>query len=123
MILYCPTCGLQISENVELLKDNDFTEFEYEKDCIPKGFVIIFEQIDNEEFFGCRKGDYLLNLDDMKNLQDHTISLRLVGCCGIGSGGINKLCLNGHEVGTEHSDCSMPRFFSIESAKIFDLET
>lgn len=122
MIFYCQICGIEISENVERLEDTSFLDFEYEKDCIPKGYFAVFEKVDRKEFLECQNGDYLLNLEDLKNIKDHKISSRLSGCCGLGNFGINKICVNGHEIGTEHSDCNLPRFFLIESKIAFNLE-
>ena len=49
-------------------------------------------------------GHYVFNLDDVLNTE-HDLQ-RAGGCCGQdGLNGINTLCLNGHEIGIEHSDC------------------
>lgn len=73
---------------------------------------------DNEDNF-YKKGDYLLNRKDVINLKDHSDYRRLNGCCGLdGCDGINKVCLNGHEIGTEKSDCWTPHSLIIGEEKV-----
>lgn len=67
---------------------------EMEHDRVPLGFYTM------------ERGHYLVNLKDVAGTQYHPDSSRLNGCCGLdGMDGMNVLCANGHEVGTEQSDC------------------
>jgi hypothetical protein len=69
-----------------------------------------------EGFFGVKtpeqwsaEGNILVNLSDLVGTQHHPDSHRLAGCCGLdGMDGPNLVCANGHEIGTEKSDCWMP---------------
>ena len=77
------------------------------------GFYVI-HQARGELFYHCEDGDYVVNLTDMQNTKHHPNRSRLNGCCGLdGCDGVNTLCINGHEVGTEHSDCWMPHFMAL----------
>lgn len=56
-----------------------------------------------------------MNLNDLINSKYHSDSSRLNGCCGNdGLDGINRVCKNNHEIGTEKSDCWMPHFISLD---------
>ncbi len=51
-------------------------------------------------------GEWVANLGDLLNTAHHPDPRRHNGCCGRdGCDGINRVCANGHEVGTERSDC------------------
>lgn len=55
------------------------------------------------------EGAVIVNLSDAVGTRHHTNASRLNGCCGLdGLDGLNTLCANGHEIGTEKSDCWMP---------------
>lgn len=88
--------------------------------------------IDNRDFINCGKyfvsdGDYytgsenqiIINIQDLKNAKNHFDLSRLNGCCGLdGANGLNKLCINGHEIGTEKSDCWMAHAMIFDNDKI-----
>jgi hypothetical protein len=53
------------------------------------------------------------------NLKDHPDTSRFYGCCGSdGSNGLNKLCVNGHEVATEFSDCKTDEHIQFDNKKV-----
>lgn len=102
MIFLCKECGIEISREVRPLADTSSLVFEEKKDYVPEGW---FTVIDNDKDpYVLPKGHYVLNIKDVINTRHHKD--RLDGCCGIaGSDKPNVLCLNGHEVGTQYSDC------------------
>ena len=58
--------------------------------------------------------NWLVNLQDAINTKHHSDRRRLNGYCGpAGFDGPNIVCINGHEVGTEHSDCWMPHVLEL----------
>lgn len=64
-------------------------------------------------------GDYLLNLEDVKNTQEHPDPERSSGCCGpLGIFGLNLICINGHEIGTERSDCINPHYVILSATHV-----
>jgi hypothetical protein len=76
--------------------------------------------ISNGEFYTNTEGKILINLEDLKNVEDHADKSRTEGCCGMsGTNGPNKVCKNGHEIGTERSDCWMPWSMAFDEESIF----
>jgi len=72
------------------------------QDYIPRGFYLIQEETAYEIF----KGSIIINSKDLINSNHHSDSSRLNGCCGLdGCVGMNRVCLQDHEIGTEYSDC------------------
>ena len=62
----------------------------------------------NSADYSSTPGRVLVNLRDLIGTKRHADSRRLNGCCGLdGLDGANLVCVNGHEVGTEKSDCWM----------------
>lgn len=90
------------------------------------------KEVDGEDFidrgqFFVSDGDYytgtetqiIINKDDLKNAKSHSDFSRLNGCCGLdGLDGLNKVCINGHEIGTEMSDCWMAHAIIFDNEKI-----
>jgi hypothetical protein len=63
--------------------------------------------------------EWVVNLNDALNTRHHPDSRRLNGCCGsAGLDGINVVCVNGHEVATERSDCWMAHGLYFAPAKV-----
>ena len=74
------------------------------KPAVPEGFFTV----NNQEYW-CVAGDVVVNLADLVGTKHHQDYRRRNGCCGLdGMDGPNLVCPNGHEVGTEKSDCWMP---------------
>jgi hypothetical protein len=49
----------------------------------------------------------------------HLDRARFSGCCGpSGTGGMNRICLCSHEIGTERSDCIWPHAVYLDRAQI-----
>lgn len=62
----------------------------------------------NSDYWTGSEGCFLVNLADVIHLGYHPDKRRHNGCCGRdGCDGPNRICLNGHEIGTERSDCWM----------------
>lgn len=115
MIIKCGQCGLpltnELKENISIdsLNENDNEDF------IQMGCYCI----SNGEFFRESKGKILINKRDLLNSKNHSDFKRLNGCCGLdGMDGLNKTCNNGHEIGTEYSDCWMPHCLIFETELI-----
>lgn len=69
---------------------------------IPEGFF----RVDDGKSDLRLKGSIIINIKDLVNSKHHSDKSRLNGCCGYdGCDGINRVCLNNHEIGTEFSDC------------------
>jgi hypothetical protein len=66
----------------------------------------------------------MLNRKDMINTHYHDDPRRMSGCCGpSGIDGVNMLCVNGHEVATESSDCwTGPYYVELEPYKFIVVE-
>jgi len=111
MKLICQKCKIVISKEITELKNLSALNNNDQADYIPEGFFII----ENGEHDINTKGQIIMNLKDLINSIYHTDTNRLNGCCGYdGLDGINRVCINNHEIGTENSDCWMPHFISID---------
>lgn len=111
VIFHCRTCGAALTSPLVLLRDQNQFRTEDGEDYIPQGTY----SLSDGEYFTQSKGRYLVNIKDAKNTRNHSDHRRLNGCCGLdGLDGRNKVCINGHEVGTEHSDCWMPHAIDLE---------
>lgn len=100
--LICKECNLEISEPLSELKDLNLINENDGQDYIPRGFYLIQE----ETAYELVKGSIIINIKDLINSNRHSDGSRLNGCCGLdGCDGMNRVCLNDHEIGTEYSDC------------------
>ena len=111
MKLVCKLCNIEITnhlvelQNLNLLNENDG------EDYIPSGFYIVGDG----RYDSRSKGRIIINLNDLINSKHHSDASRLNGCCGLdGLDGINTVCINNHEIGTENSDCWMAHYITIE---------
>ena len=108
--LICQTCKIEISKQVTELENLNFLNENDGQDYIPEGFYIIDAGTADIEL----KGSIIINIKDLKNSGYHPDDRRLNGCCGYdGLDGMNRVCLNNHEIGTENSDCWMPHFVAL----------
>jgi len=103
-LFLCRTCRLPLSLPLRIVTDQWLIFEEDNRENVQRGFYFCGD-------FGAwgEHGHYCLNLNDRVNCRHHPDSQRLHGCCGLhGCSGPNTVCRNGHEVGTERSDCWMP---------------
>jgi hypothetical protein len=110
-VLRCAQCGIRLTLPLRLLSDPSLLCNEDRHDFIPRGFFLVSDG----SFFTGSEGQFVVNLKDLVNTKHHSDFRRLNGCCGPdGCDGKNRLCQNGHEVGTERSDCWMPHAIHID---------
>jgi hypothetical protein len=113
MKVYCKTCALAVTKDLVLYKGKSFGEAD-SQDYIQSGFYAISDGV----YFTKTKNFVIVNVSDILNIKNHSNGSRLNGCCGLdGCDGPNKVCMNGHEVATEKSDCWMPHAMIFEKDK------
>ena len=103
VIFRCAVCKLPLSNPVVELVDRTKLAFEdIGGDYLPVGFFAVVDA----HATGFEAGHPVINLRDAIHTKHHPDPTRLFGCCGpSGAGQRNTLCANGHEVGSESSDC------------------
>lgn len=93
--IYCKECGSELTNELTEFPDTDLC-WEGEKDIMPKNSFSILVHLDEQ---------FIVVAIDNYNLKSHPDESRFNGYSGSdGTNGLNKLCLNGHEVATEFSD-------------------
>jgi hypothetical protein len=93
-VLKCSVCNVPLTGPLEQLQHASMLGNEDQKNRAPVGS------------FGIEHGHFVVHLQDAVNTKQHPDTSRSNGCCGLsGSDGLNTVCLNGHEVATERSDC------------------
>jgi hypothetical protein len=98
---FCKDCGILLMGHLVILASSGSMDFTDGANLLPQGRYWVSDGKYAPEV----AGDFLVNLKDLQNVQ----LLGGSGCCGVdGLNGPNIVCLNGHEVGTERSDCWMP---------------
>lgn len=103
--LRCVHCHAVLTRSLRPLGDATMLCQEDGQDIIPRGAVMVSDG----SFFRGTEGQFIVNPKDLLNTRHHSDHRRLNGCCGLdGCDGKNTVCVNGHEVGTERSDCWMP---------------
>jgi uncharacterized protein (TIGR02996 family) len=111
---FCTRCELQLTKPLWPLGDQLCPDGAQDSPLIPSGFCWqATGDIVNIQ------SHYCVNLDDLTNTKHHSDTRRLTGCCGpSGLDGLNIVCNNGHEVGTECSDCWMPHYLHWEPSAV-----
>ena len=113
MKVYCKTCGIAVTKEIQLYTGKSFGEAD-EQPFIQPGYYVISDG----NFFTGSAGYIIGNIDDLQNTKQHYDRSRLNGCCGLdGCDGPNTICVNGHEIATEKSDCWMPFAVIFEKGK------
>jgi hypothetical protein len=121
MILRCAKCHDAISREIAELQDVSRLSIQDGSEHLPQGFYRIATAEDDVIW---REGEFILNLQDLTNTARHPDYRRANGCCGCdGLDGMNIVCLNGHEIGTECSDCWMPHYAHIPQDTVERVET
>jgi uncharacterized protein (TIGR02996 family) len=107
MVLRCAVCRLPLTVPLNPLGGVVWLSQADATPLVPAGFLW---KSDGTVWNGTAD-HYCVNLADLRNSRPHPDPHRRVGCCGpSGHDGVNTICRNGHEVGTECSDCWMPHF-------------
>jgi len=115
MRIFCRECGVELTKELIELTDTSLLCIDDKKDYIPEGFY--FKNTE-DNFLGL-KGMIIINIHDVVNVKNHSDPDRLNGCCGLdGCDGINKVCINDHEVATEKSDCWMPHCIIFDKERV-----
>ena len=113
MVIRCKVCGVVLTRPVELLADESVLCREDARPYIPEGQF----WLSDGSYYPA--GEWVANLADLVNTQLHPNSRRLNGCCGLdGCDGINRVCANGHEIGTERSDCWWAHGIHFEPSRV-----
>lgn len=111
MKLFCKICNVEITKSIIELQDLKQLNETDGEDYIPAGFYTVGDG----KYDANSKGKIIININDMLNTKHHSNASRLNGCCGLdGLDGINTVCINEHELGTESSDCWMAHYISLE---------
>jgi hypothetical protein len=101
----CSECDIDLTDHLQEISSKDQLNDVDGQDYIPHGYYFIS---DGECYEGT-ENKIMINKSDLINSRNHHDSARLNGCCGLdGIHGLNKVCINGHEIATEKSDCWMP---------------
>ncbi|RKD94078.1 hypothetical protein [Marinifilum flexuosum] len=112
MKVFCKKCNVELTNELVELSDRELLTEDDGKDFLPKGYYFVSDG----GYFTASEGKIIINLKDLINTQNHNDFKRLNGCCDLdGMDGINKVCKNGHEIGTVKKDCWMPHCIIFES--------
>jgi hypothetical protein len=110
--VHCGHCRVALTNPLLELEDRSLLSGADGQPYLPQGHFTFPEgesmhSVDGESMFPV--GAVTINLADLINTARHPNLRRLNGCCGLdGCDGLNTVCYEGHEVGTERSDCWMP---------------
>ncbi|MCG3088364.1 hypothetical protein [Sporosarcina cyprini] len=112
MKLYCKTCGVAVTNDLQEMTDISGLDREASgKDYLPRGVYSFTDKV----LPHMKSTEIVVNNHDVINCNYHWDQSRLNGCCGQdGCDGLNRVCINGHEVGTERSDCWTYHFTSFD---------
>ena len=117
MRIRCRYCDLELTESLIEIHAEQLNEIDGE-DLILRGHFFISDA----GYYTGTENKIIINIKDLKNSKNHTELTRLNGCCGLdGTDGLNKVCLNGHEIGTEKSDCWMAHCVILDDDKIIKI--
>jgi hypothetical protein len=105
IIFECPVCRVVITRALTPLPSNQPICFDVGESAVPEGFFATL----SSENWAVAGATVVVNLRDLVGTKAHPDFRRRNGCCGQdGLDGPNLVCVNGHEIGTEKSDCWMP---------------
>lgn len=108
--IYCKECNVILTDELNEVEESTLKEDEGISAIEENKFCFI--NVDDKSL------EIVVAINDY-NLKNHKDRNRFVGCCGSsGLDGLNKTCVNGHEVATEFSDCYMPHYISFIIDKI-----
>ena len=109
--IYCRECEIELTSELTEIPEDDIC-WEDREDSMPgSNFSIVYEIQSDKKF--------VLTSIRGHNLKNHSSSAKFSGCCGSsGCNGLNKLCLNGHEVATEISDCWTSHYIKFDNDNV-----
>lgn len=108
--IYCKVCNVKLTDELDeisedLLKFNNYGQALMEKNKF--------------SFYMVNRVKELVVAIDCYFLKNHKDQMRFAGCCGSsGLDGMNKTCVNGHELATEVSDCCTSHYISFNLKKV-----
>lgn len=115
MIIKCKQCGVELTEELNLLEDESLINGTEGVALIPPGFYILSEGT----YYTGSEGQIIINRENLLNAVPHFDNSRTNGCCGMdGMDGLNTICINLHEVATDYSDCWIAHAVVFESSAI-----
>lgn len=116
----CMTCNIKLTNLLEELVDLTKLSEEDGQDHLPQGnYLVAPDPYEIGGYYTHATGQYLINNNDLINTKRHHDPGRLNGCCGLdGCDGKNIVCINGHEIGTERSDCWLAHSTSLDSESV-----
>jgi hypothetical protein len=120
VVLHCAICGIALTRELRALTDLALLSGQDETPLLPQGYSYKEPEYDLEAW---HPGELMVNLADLLQIRHHPDRRRHNGCCGRdGLDGMNLVCVNGHEVGTERSDCCMPHYahFPPETIRVIE---
>jgi len=115
MRLYGRTCNIPVTAELKELSDNSLINEKEGVPYLPQGYYFISDG----SYFTDSESKILINCADLVNCVNHPDGKRLNGCCGLdGLDGPNKVCMNGHEIATEKSDCWIANAVVLENSAV-----
>jgi hypothetical protein len=116
MVLRCAKCQVVVSREITEMRDTTQLSVTDGQPHLPEGFFRITTP-DDDVVRG--NHEFILNLRDLIHTAYHPDCRRSQGCCGRdGLDGMNIVCSNGQEIGTECSDCWMPHYAHIPKDRV-----
>lgn len=104
--IYCKICNVKLTDKLEEIDESTLNFNDDGKPAIAKDKFSVHTENGKKE---------LIVAIDTYFLKDHKDRMRFTGCCGSsGFDGMNKTCINGHEVATEVSDCYTPHYIGFD---------
>ena len=109
--IYCRECEVELTSELTEIPETDLRWEENEDIMAENNFSIFMNPHTNKKSLLAANADY--------NLKKHPDLNRFFGCCGSdGSNGLNRLCINNHEVATEVSDCWTAHYIEFDKDQI-----
>lgn len=104
MKVRCKICDIELTHDLKEVSSIKYLNEADGEDFIKRGQFFISDG----NYYSGTESQIIINRQDLKNSSNHFETSRLNGCCGLdGLDGLNKVCINGHEIATEKSDCWM----------------
>jgi hypothetical protein len=112
-VFRCRACSLLLTTPLTLLTDLTQLSIKDKTSFVPEGHYWL---VSAEQDFA---GQIAVPLASIVEPHYHSERERLSGCCGpSGTGGMNRVCACGQEIGTERSDCIWPYAVYLHTAQI-----